>query len=389
MPKQWKRFSGVWTQTQQSQAVGSNTWPGVVLSEIYGWGTNTYGETGVGDTQAASSPIQVGTDTDWSGKVFSVRKNQSFFVRSSGLWAAGQNSNYGDLGLSDLIDRSSPTQVGSETDWTVFSRGESSVHAVRGGKLFSWGNNTSGQLAVGDTQRRSSPVQVGALTTWTSCAGNDNAAAFIGGGKLYTAGTNDGYGLLGRNTNTGQNSSPIQVGALTDWSKITAGKQFFVAIKTDGTMWSWGRNNIGQVGNNTSGVGLNYSSPVQIGALTTWSEVSAGIDQCIALKTDGTIWGWGANGSGQVGDNSGIDRSSPVQIGALTTWTKVAGGENRSAGQVTGGSLYVWGNCSNGIVGDNLVTTGFQVSPVLVAGGAWGEWGFYNCFVAVKSETIS
>lgn len=392
MPNQWKKFSGIWTQTQQSQAVGENNWPGISLNEIYVWGQNSYGNLGYNDGSGSlpniSSPTQVGTDVDWSGPFFSVRTNQSFFVRSSGLWAAGQNNNYGSLGLSDLISRSSPTQVGSETDWTLIHRGESSVHGIRGGKLFSWGNNASGQLGVGDTVRRSSPTQVGALTTWTSCAGCDNAAAFIGGGKLYTAGTNDGYGLLGRNTNTGSNNSPIQVGALTNWSKVTAGKQYFLAIKTDGTLWGWGRSDFySTIPTNTL---ENYSSPVQIGALTTWSSFTGGFYQAAAIKTDGTLWTWGYNNTGQLGVGDSSNRSSPVQVGALTDWVKVASGEGRTMAERTGGYLWFFGN-NFGQVGDNGATsTGAIYSPVQVANGqAWGEWTMYNGVIASKTETIS
>jgi alpha-tubulin suppressor-like RCC1 family protein len=145
--------------------------------------------------------------------------------------------------------------------------------------------------------------------------------------SLFTWGRN-AYGQLG-NGNTTNRSSPAQVGTLTDWSKITAAgyKQFGAAIKTDGTMWAWGRNDNGQLGlGNTT----DRSSPVQIGALTTWLTVAAGYTHRAAIKTNGTMWTWGRNNSGQLGIGDTTNRSSPVQIGALTTWLTVAGGKYHS-----------------------------------------------------------
>ena len=116
-------------------------------------------------------------------------------------------------------------------------------------------------------------------------------------------------------------SSPIQIGALTTWSQVSAGGYHTATIKTDGTLWTWGYNNAGQLG--TTNV-ISRSSPVQVGALTTWSQVSAGKYTTTCVKTDGTLWTWGSNSNGQLGDGTIINRSSPVQIGALTKWSAVS-----------------------------------------------------------------
>ena len=112
-------------------------------------------------------------------------------------------------------------------------------------------------------------------------------------------------------------SSPVQIGSLTTWAKIAAGNNFSAAVKTDGTLWTWGSNNYGQLGDNTS---TSKSSPVQVGALTTWANVSCGDTHTLAVKTDGTLWAWGANGDGQLGQGNAISRSSPVQVGTATNW---------------------------------------------------------------------
>ena len=128
-------------------------------------------------------------------------------------------------------------------------------------------------------------------------------------------------GVLGLG-NTTTYSSPKQVGGLSTWSKVSIGNLCSFSIKTDGTFWSWGQNNYGQLGlGNTT----DYSSPKQVGALTTWSKVSAGRYNAFAIMTDGTLWSWGNGYAGGHGDTTA--RSSPKQVGALTTWSEVAGGK--------------------------------------------------------------
>jgi alpha-tubulin suppressor-like RCC1 family protein len=105
------------------------------------------------------------------------------------------------------------------------------------------------------------------------------------------------------------------------------GYNFCTAIRTDGTLWSWGRNGYGQLGDNSV---IYKSSPTQVGALTTWSQTAAG-QHCMAIKTDGSLWTWGYNNNGQLGSGNTTRRSSPVQVGSLATWSKISAGRNTSA----------------------------------------------------------
>jgi alpha-tubulin suppressor-like RCC1 family protein len=116
--------------------------------------------------------------------------------------------------------------------------------------------------------------------------------------ELYAWGRNN-HGQIGDNTLVNR-SSPVQVGALTTWSQVSAAASV-TAIKTDNTLWTWGRNNDGQLGQNDV---VSRSSPTQVGVLTNWSKVS----RTLAIKTDGTLWSWGSNGSGQVGDGTTAPR---------------------------------------------------------------------------------
>jgi alpha-tubulin suppressor-like RCC1 family protein len=184
---------------------------------------------------------------------------------------------------------------------------------------------------------------------------------------------------LGNNGQLGQNdtisrSSPVQVGVLTNWSQVSGGGYHTAAVKTDNTLWTWGYNNAGQLGQNNT---TRRSSPVQVGALVNWASVCASRLGCLAVKTDGTLWSWGYNSQGQLGLGDTIDRSSPVQIGALTNWFRVPenGGTTNgwNFGAVkTDGTLWLWGDGNQGgQLGQN--NTEDRSSPVQV--GALTNWG--------------
>ena len=303
------------------------------------------------------------------------------------LWSWGENS-YGRLGLGNTTNRSSPVQVGTLTTWSSveYNRGgEHTLATKTDGTLWAWGQNISGQLGIGNTVSRSSPVQVGALTAWSKvCCGLDHTAAIKTDGTLWAWGENF-YGLLGLG-NTTNRSSPVQVGTLTTWSKVSCGKTVTAAIKTDGTLWTWGDNRVGQLGlGNTT----NRSSPVQVGTLTTWSKIHATGCHMLAIKTDGTLWSWGANVYGQLGHGNFTNRSSPVQVGVLTTWSKISGAggvsfslpsgydyfQGNSAAITTGGTLWTWGYCgSDGVLGRN----GTQPASKPTQVGALTTWSKIN-----------
>jgi hypothetical protein len=144
------------------------------------------------------------------------------------------------------------------------------------------------------------------------------------------------YGQLGLG-NTSDRSSPVQVGTLTNANiGIDTSSSHNLIIKTDGTLWSWGTGTLGRLG---LGDTNDRSSPVQIGALTTWSRIVAGGDHSLAISTNGTMWSWGYNGFGQLGLGNLTGISSPVQIGAGTTWSRIGGGFNHSVAIKTDGTL--------------------------------------------------
>ena len=311
--------------------------------KLWSWGINTSGQLGLGNTTNRSSPVQVGALTDWA-EVFGGT-NRSFAIKTDGtLWSWGNNT-LGALGQGNQTSRSSPVQVGALTDWAeakISNRLFSTLAVKSNGTLWAWGGNGYGELGLGNTTNRSSPVQVGALTNWSKVFAISVAGlATKTDGTLWAWGRNY-TGQLGQGNNTDR-SSPVQIGALTTWSKIAGAGSlyrgygwtythgFFSAIKTDGTLWSWGSNGYGQLG---VGNNINRSSPVQVGALTDWSKLSINGDMMYAngnttavIKTNGTLWAWGSNGSGAFanGITSPTRRSTPIQVlSGISDWTSVS-----------------------------------------------------------------
>ena len=297
---------------------------------LWSWGTNLDGQLGLNDSGIRrSSPVQVGTNTNWS--LISIGNYFSAAIKTDGtLWLWGKN-HYGQLGRNDRVYRSSPTQVGTATNWSKISVGRLSIVSATktDGTLWLWGNNNYGQLGRNDRVSRSSPIQIGGDTNWSQAKHGDNyTIATKTNGTLWSWGFND-RGQLGRNDRVSR-SSPTQVGTDTTWSLnnfVIGGNTngpIQAATKTDGTLWTWGKNDYGQLGHNNQGV--YRSSPTQVGTNTTWSLISGGAYNFTATKTDGTLWSWGNNNYGQLGVNNTVIRSSPTQVGTATNWTLVSMG---------------------------------------------------------------
>jgi alpha-tubulin suppressor-like RCC1 family protein len=374
--------SGVWTLDTVLEYEKAGAWPKPVLPrELYAWGPNTVGELGLSDVSPRSSPTQVGALTNWSQ--VSAGNDHTLSVKTDGtLWAWGEGNN-GRLGTGNIIDRSSPVQVGALTNWSQVSAGGSHSAAIKtDNTLWTWGRGSYGRLGHNNTIDRSSPVQVGSLSNWAQVSARNNLTGCVAvktDGTLWSWGANS-FGELGHN-NTINLSSPVQVGSLSNWAEADSGSQLAFAIKTDGTIWGWGRNNIyGRLGDGTV---IDRSSPVQIGALTDWHQISSGIAGGGAIKTNGTLWAWGRNVNGQLGDNSTANKSSPVQIGSLTTWDWLNRGFYNTFAIKTDGTLWGWGdNSPNGQIGDNTIVD--RSSPVQI--GALTNW---NVVVSGDNHTLA
>jgi alpha-tubulin suppressor-like RCC1 family protein len=322
----------------------------VLSGKLFSWGQNSNGQMGIGNTTNYSSPVQVGAETQWAKR---VTNRFVLAVKTNGeLWSWGYNG-VGQLGQGNTTGLSSPVQVGTLTNWATpgISGSNTSCCVKTDGTLWTWGGNGAGQLGLGDTTNRSSPVQVGALTNWSTPVMGASSNQFLlctkTDGTLWAWGrNNDGTLGLGDTTNR---YSPVQVGALTNWKTPVAGSNFVICSKTDGTLWSWGYNNYGQLG--LGNFNTSYSSPKQIGSLTNWATPIAGNDFASCIKTDGTLWAWGSSNFGQLGQNNQTNYSSPKQIGALTNWATPASGSGNTLCVKTDGTLWAWGRNDLGNLG--------------------------------------
>ena len=348
------------------------------VNELYAWGFNNYGQLGQSNTTKYSSPVQI-PGTNWA-TVGSAREAVGATKSNGELWVWGRN-HQGQLGLGNQSSVESPNQVPGTTwngggvgdDMGMFSRTD--------GTLWTHGVNTVGQLGLNNTTNYYSPKQIPG-NTWSrapSVFAGSSCGAFKTDGTLWMWGAN-GYGQLGQN-NTTQYSSPRQVGSDTTWStdgvnKLCGGLgTYTLAIKNDNTLWAWGDNEYGILGQGKTrspGTGHRHSSPVQIPG-TTWEKVfcaNSG-ETAFAIKTDGTLWAWGINGWGRLGQNSVTSYSSPVQIPG--TWDQV--GVNNGGDPIAtklDGTMWSWGRAnSDGGSFLNLPSNSHRSSPVQIP----GDWG--------------
>jgi alpha-tubulin suppressor-like RCC1 family protein len=337
-----------------------------------------YGQTGTNATINRSVPIQIAASvnmgaspiipinlTTTRGSSFtSVGLGTSFVAAISNtgtLYTWGANTN-GQLGYISATT-SSPATVGANTQaykvgetsvgtnsWSQVSAGYNHALAIDSTKrLFGWGNYAG-----------TNPI-ITATMSWKSFIADSVTIAIRSDDTLWTWGLNS-LGQVGDGT-TINRSSPIQLGTDT-WKQISNGVNLVAGIKTNGTLWTWGYNNQGQLGDGTI---FNRSSPVQVPG--SWSSISCGLSATAGIKTDGTLWTWGGSGGGVLGDGTVIDKSSPLQIGTNTKWKQVKMAYSLASAIDVDSNLFMWGLNSSGELGLNDIVS--RSSPVQVGVSKW------------------
>ncbi len=275
----------------------------------------------------------------------------SYALKADGtVWSWGDNSmSQTGTGTSSLV----PLQVPGLSDIAQIAAGWYHAMALaRDGSLWVWGRNGYGQLGVGDKNTRASPTRVTAIANIVAvAAGESHTLALTSDGALWAWGAND-KGQLGDGTAT-EHLTPTRVVGLTNVRAIASGKEFSLALQDDGgsggTLWAWGDNLYGQVGDGST---LNRVVPVKIAGLPALVAVDAGDNFAHALAADGSVLGWGYNVSGQVGDTTLVNRRAPVRLPMLTGMRAISDGLAFHATAIgSRGEVWTWGANNDYLLG--------------------------------------
>jgi alpha-tubulin suppressor-like RCC1 family protein len=356
------------------QALSSMSCAGQVLRySVFAWGDNTYGQLGLGDTTQRTSPTELINTKNWY--IVSTGGNHTLAITSNGeLWAWGDNT-YGQVGDGTTTIRNSPVQIGIGITWSQVSAGaRHSLALATNGDLYSWGDNSTGQLGLGDTTQRTSPNQVGS-NAWRdiSAGGSHSMARLLSNSSLYAWGDNT-YGQLGYSLAqiASPRTTPLQVRDSTSWVRMSAGGTHSLGIKVVSgiqVIYAWGNNANGQLG---LGDTTQRTIPTQITSSLSWSTFSAGENYSLARTIDdgsalgSKMFGWGDNTYGQLGLGDTTQRTSPTQISTLRIIAVFAGSTHALGITFDNAKLYAWGNNANGRTG-LATTSGNTLTPTEVS----------------------
>jgi alpha-tubulin suppressor-like RCC1 family protein len=392
MPNQFNSPEGDLENYFVSESWLIDQWVGDTLLT---WGIDSFGHLGIniGPGNSRCTPVTTfAGGTDW--KQVSTGTSNIVAIKTDGtLWTWGLN-NYGQLGanLGNTLRCTPVTTFAGGTNWKQVSCGNYQTMAIKtDGTLWTWGLNNRGQLGINNAIQISTPVTTFAGgTNWkqVSCLTNTTAAIKTDG-TLWTWGDNN-LGQLGINNTTTPICTPVTTFAGgTNWKQVFGGSGLTAAIKTDGTLWTWGLNNLGQLGVNDTNTRCTPVTTFAGG--TNWKQVSGGYYHIAAIKTDGTLWTWGLNNSGQLGvNNTTTPICTPVTTFAGgTNWKQVGScGQVHTAAIKTDGSLWTWGANAFGGLGDNTSISRSTPVTTFAGGTNWKQvsCGSYNTS-AVTSGT--
>jgi alpha-tubulin suppressor-like RCC1 family protein len=345
----------------------ATAWDGTV----YAWGQDNSGQLGLSET-FSSVPLRIAGFTLLGGsgspRIAAGGYHSAALMPDGSVWTWGDNDN-GQLGNGTTVSSGSPGKVPGLANAIAIAAGNMHTLAMKSdGSVWAWGDNGYGQLGIGTfTYIKSSPQPVPNITNAIAVAGGGSHSIALKSDRSVWAWGSNGYGQLGDGT-TANRSLPVQVLGLTGVVAVAAGAVHTLALKSDGTVWAWGTNANGELGDGTT---TNRSSPVKVSGLASAISVSAGDGHSVAVRSDGTVWTWGKNIWGQLGDGTNANRSSPVQVPGLTgVIAAVAGGKGNGAAHTlavkSDGSLWAWGYNRNGQLGDG--TTVDRNLPVQVGG---------------------
>ncbi len=275
-------------------------------------------------------------------------------VKEGAVWSWGSDR-YAALGRGEAsarVSRATPFLPGP-----VAYRGEAQAVATgwrhglvlgKDGYVVAWGENKYGQIGVGNTVSVTrTPMRVRNLRDVVAlAAGSYHSVAVMGDGTVWTWGSN-GHGELGDGSRT-NSFTPVCVRNVTRVKATAAGDGFTAVLRKDGTVWTWGDNTYGQLGDGTTD---GKTVPVQVVGLTDVTSIACGRFRTTALKADGSVWNWGFNSYGQLGDGSEVNQSIPVKVLNLGRITSLSCGEGQTLALDDKGKVWVWGAGYRGELG--------------------------------------
>ena len=374
---------------------------------FWGWGWNDGGTIGDGTSILRTSPVQIGNDHDWfqiTAKSLALKLDNTIWewgynpsqtgyvtdwseVAANGgkfaiktdrsLWAWG-NNNYGALGDGTTTFRSEPVEIGNNNEWFQIASGGNFTFALKmNGTLWSWGHNDDGQLGIGTMIDQLIPTQILAFIDTDNDGIADDIDAFPNNPNETIDSDGDG---------AGDNSDAFPLNSNKKWQHpiLAVGLFHSAVIHTDGTLWAWGYNGEGELGDGTK---VDRYEPVQIGIDKDWMQVVAGSHFTLALKTDGSLWGWGVNSFGQLG--IGIQTTNeliPVQSNSGNSWTKILAGYSHAFGFTSDGRLWGWGKNDHGELGNGSMGDRYYPAPVIDTGNWKNVAAGYQFSIGIKVD---
>jgi alpha-tubulin suppressor-like RCC1 family protein len=273
--------------------------------------------------------------------VFTAAGTYTIIIKATG---------YQDASVNQIVNEKASEELKIKA---IEAGGNHTLLLKNDGTVSSFGENFAGQLGDGTNTNRSTPINIKELSNIKSLsAGHGHSLAVEEGGKLWVWGLNI-QGQLGDGTNNTP-YVPVQNKLLTNVEAVSAGLVHSVALKEDGTVWAWGKNSNGQLGDGTTN---DSNIPVQVitltDALVDLKAVGAGEYHTVALKNDGTVWAWGKNSNGQLGDGTINDSNIPVQVSNLTEVKAIGVGQNHTVALKNDGTVWTWGKNEEGVLGNN------------------------------------
>ena len=362
--------------------------PPVSIKNLFTWGDNTGGSTAQNTSTGFTNFPTAAVDSHTTWQQISAGSNTggtgssvTGLLSDGTLWSWGYNGSAGYIGQgTSTTQLLVPTQIGSVNTWAYVSQGEVGGMAIRSdGTLWSWGTDTYGQLGQGGgSVVKGTPTQVGSATNWAKCyCGLQISFMIKTDGTLWTLGRNSFYGT-GLNTSSGNTTTPTQIGSSTLWVSIANNGTFdAIGIRSDGTAWAWGSDQNGELGQGSAGVVLKV--PTQIGTATNWAEAAMSGSQStpftLLRKTTNTLWACGSNSSYQTGLNTSSGNTLTItQVGSASNWTQIAALDKFvGLGLDSSGKIWSWGDNSNYATGQNT-SSGFTQVPTQI--GSISTWKY-------------